>query len=95
MPPVLKVTEHGALIVAEWKLDAGESVPLHTHVGRPGTEHITIVAKGAVEISGDGFEPVTLQVGALYDYKPNEQTHRLVALADGTVIFNIPKGAAL
>lgn len=87
-----RVLQFGGLFVTRYELNAGQGVPMHTH--KPDTEHITIVCKGAALVRGEGFHPFTIDAGQVYDYPPTQQTHELVALHDGTVLLNVPKGIA-
>ena len=63
-------------------------LPLHTHTEE--TQHITIVLKGSVHLSGPQLNKI-LNQGEIYDYTDQEQTHEIKALQDNTIIINIPK----
>lgn len=66
----------------------GDVLPLHSHSKE--TQHITIVVKGSVHLSGPSLNK-KLKQGEVYDYLDAEQTHQITALKDNTIILNIPK----
>lgn len=80
------VAEHGTITVTRYQMDAGESVPEHTH--KAGQGHITICASGRARIAGPAFE-IVLNAGDLIDYTEEQQTHGIYALDDGTTVFNV------
>lgn len=84
------VTEHGTLVVTRYEMAAGDSVREHTHP--TGYGHITICAKGRVRIAGPSID-VTLEAGQMIDYAEDQQTHGIQSIEDGTVVFNVFKGA--
>ena len=66
---------------------AGDILQKHTH-----TEfdvHITIVARGKIKAYSHDWEQEAI-AGQILDFRPNEP-HELMALEDGTRIFNILK----
>jgi len=65
----------------------GDILPIHNH--DENTAHVTIVARGSVKASGEGWERV-LKSGAVIDF-PANQPHEFVALEDNTRIVNITK----
>jgi quercetin dioxygenase-like cupin family protein len=66
---------------------AGDVLPMHNHDET--NAHITIVARGSVKASGEGWERV-FKSGAIIDF-PANQPHEFVALEDQTRIVNITK----
>jgi len=65
----------------------GDILPKHNH--DENTVHITIVAKGKIKAYSHDWEMEAV-AGQLLDFRPNEP-HELMALEDGTRIFNIIK----
>jgi len=65
----------------------GDILPKHNHDDN--TVHITIVAKGKLKAYSHDWEMEAV-AGQLLDFRPNEP-HELMALEDGTRIFNIIK----
>lgn len=65
----------------------GDVLPMHTHDET--NAHITVVARGSVKASGEGWEKV-FKSGAVIDF-PANQPHEFVALEDNTRIVNIVK----
>jgi len=65
----------------------GDVLPMHTHDET--NAHITVVARGSVKASGEGWERV-FKSGAVIDF-PANQPHEFVALEDKTKIVNITK----
>ena len=65
----------------------GDVLPMHTH--QEDNAHITIVARGKVKVSGEGWE-IEKSAGAVIDFPPN-QAHEFVALEDNSRIVNIQK----
>jgi quercetin dioxygenase-like cupin family protein len=80
------VNEHGTITVTRYEMAAGDTVPEHTHP--EGQGHVTIVAKGRARIAGPAID-VTLEAGQLIDFTPEQQTHGIYSLEDGTVVFNV------
>jgi len=66
---------------------AGDILPMHDHDET--NAHITVVARGSVKASGEGWERV-FKSGAVIDF-PANQPHEFVALEDKTKIVNIRK----
>jgi quercetin dioxygenase-like cupin family protein len=66
---------------------AGDILPKHNH--DENSVHITIVAKGKIKAYSHDWEMEAV-AGQLLDFRPNEP-HELMALEDGTRIFNIVK----
>jgi len=66
---------------------AGDVLPMHNHDET--NAHITVVARGSVKASGEGWERV-FKSGAVIDF-PANQPHEFVALEDNTRIVNITK----
>lgn len=66
---------------------AGDILPKHNH--DENTVHITIVARGKIKAYSHDWEMEAV-AGQLLDFRPNEP-HELMALEDGTRIFNIIK----
>ena len=66
---------------------AGDILPMHNHDET--NAHITVVARGSVKASGEGWERV-FKSGAVIDFPPNQQ-HEFLALEDKTRIVNITK----
>ncbi|TXH52532.1 MAG: hypothetical protein E6Q97_15420 [Desulfurellales bacterium] len=86
------VTEHGSILVTRYDMKEGDSVPLHDHRERPGSEHITIVASGTVVISFPELGQDYVVTGeALFDYEGKQQKHSIRAITDA-VLFNVMKG---
>jgi len=65
----------------------GDIVPMHTH--DKATAHITIVAKGKMQISINGVMQ-EYESGKVVDF-PDNQEHEFVALEPGSRIVNIQK----
>jgi quercetin dioxygenase-like cupin family protein len=65
----------------------GDILPKHNHTEND--VHITIVARGKVKAYSHDWEMEAV-AGQLLDFRPNEP-HELMALEDGTRIFNIIK----
>lgn len=70
--------------------NAGDILPMHSH-GEDDV-HITIVARGAVRVSGPAIETAEHQAGAILDATAGI-VHEFVALEDKTRIVNIIKKA--
>jgi quercetin dioxygenase-like cupin family protein len=68
--------------------EAGDELPRHVHGEHD--IHITIVARGSVKISGDGWETVA-NTGAVLDWDVGVY-HGFVALEPNTRLVNIVKG---
>jgi len=66
---------------------AGDVLPMHNHDET--NAHITVVARGSVKASGEGWEKV-FKSGAVIDF-PANQPHEFVALQPNTRIVNIVK----
>ena len=66
---------------------AGDVLPLHGH--DESTQHITIVAKGAIRVVTPVFDQI-LEAGAMIDF-PALQTHEFTATQDDSRIINIQK----
>ena len=66
---------------------AGDILAMHTHDEE--SVHITIVARGKVKVSGEGWE-MEKSAGAVIDFPPN-QAHEFIALEDNSRIVNIQK----
>jgi len=66
---------------------AGDVLPMHNHDET--NAHITIVARGSVKASGEGWERI-FKSGAIIDFPANQQ-HEFLALEDKTRIVNITK----
>lgn len=66
---------------------AGDVLPMHNHDET--NAHITVVARGSVKASGEGWERI-FKSGAVIDF-PANQPHEFVALEDKTRIVNITK----
>lgn len=66
---------------------AGTTIVAHTHPTE--TEHITIVARGKIKASGEGFEFI-LAAGEMVSL-PEGKAHEILAMEDNTRIFNIAK----
>jgi len=66
---------------------AGDVLPMHDHDET--NAHITVVARGSVKASGEGWERV-FKSGAVIDF-PANQPHEFVALQPNTRIVNIVK----
>jgi len=66
---------------------AGDVLAMHTHDEE--SVHITIVARGKIKVSGNGWE-MEKSAGAVIDFPPN-QAHEFVALEDNSRIVNIQK----
>jgi len=65
----------------------GDLLPKHSH--DESTTHITIVARGKIKAYSHDWEQEAI-AGQLLDFRPNEP-HEIMALEDGTRIFNIVK----
>lgn len=86
------VTKHGDLVVTRYDLKGGEKVPMHKH--SPEYEHITICAKGEINIDFPNSDVlVKLLSGDMIDYAKDQQEHEIEAVTDA-VVFNIPKKKA-
>lgn len=82
---------HGAIVVSKWEMLQGDTIPLHDHTTRPLSQHVTIVAKGLVEIRFPNTgESLGFIAGDFFDYTPEQQSHEIVALED-SILFNIAK----
>lgn len=66
---------------------AGDVLPKHNHT--EDNAHITIVARGKLKAYSHDWEKEAV-AGQLLDFRPGEP-HELMALEDGTRIFNIIK----
>lgn len=66
---------------------AGELLEKHIHT--EDNIHVTIVARGRVKVYSHDWETIAT-AGQLVDFRPGEP-HEIVALDDGTRIFNILK----
>ena len=66
---------------------AGDILPKHNHT--EDNVHITIVARGKIKAYSHDWS-MEATAGQLLDFRPNEP-HELMALEDGTRIFNIVK----
>jgi quercetin dioxygenase-like cupin family protein len=66
---------------------AGDVLPMHNHDET--NAHITVVARGSVKASGEGWERI-FKSGAIIAF-PANQPHEFVALEDQTRIVNITK----
>lgn len=66
---------------------AGDILPKHNHTEND--VHITIVARGKIKAYSHDWE-LEATPGQLLDFRPGEP-HELMALEDGTRIFNIVK----
>lgn len=66
---------------------AGESLEKHIHDET--TIHVTIVARGSVRVCSHDWERIAV-AGQLVDFRIGEP-HEIVALEDGTRVFNILK----
>lgn len=66
---------------------SGDILPKHNH--DENTVHITIVARGKVKAYSHDWSKEAV-AGQLLDFRPNEP-HEIMALEDGTRIFNIVK----
>ena len=75
---------HGSMYDFE---KAGDVLPKHNHDET--SVHITIVAKGKIKAYSHDWSMEAV-AGQLLDFRPNEP-HELMALEDGTRIFNIVK----
>ena len=62
---------------------------LGSHIHEEDTSHITIVARGKVKVSGEGWSNIW-NVGTLADTKPHV-AHEFEALENNTRIINIVK----
>jgi len=89
--PRFRVDELGDLLVTRYDMRRGDTVPMHTHT--PESEHITIVALGAISLKGPNLDK-RLEAGEMFDYAADQQTHEIVAVSDSAVVFNIPKKKA-
>jgi len=65
----------------------GDVLPMHNHDET--NAHITVVARGSVKASGEGWKKV-FKSGAVIDF-PANQPHEFVALQPNTRIVNIVK----
>lgn len=86
--PPRTVTVHNQIVFARYAMDAGQAIPEHTDEGD--RCHVTICAKGSARIVGPNVD-VVLAAGEHYDLQEDQQTHSIVALSPGTVIFNVMK----
>lgn len=68
---------------------AGEVLEKHSHT--EDNVHVTIVARGRVKICSHDWERIAV-AGQLVDFRPGEP-HEIIALEDGTRVFNILKKA--
>jgi quercetin dioxygenase-like cupin family protein len=68
---------------------AGDILSKHNHTEKD--IHITIVARGKIKAYSHDWEMEAI-AGQLLDFRPNEP-HEIMALEDGTRIFNILKKA--
>jgi quercetin dioxygenase-like cupin family protein len=66
---------------------SGDILPKHVH--DEDTVHITIVARGKIKAYSHDWEKEAI-AGQILDFRPNEP-HEIMALEDGTRIFNILK----
>jgi quercetin dioxygenase-like cupin family protein len=66
---------------------AGDVLPMHNHTEL--NAHLTVVARGSVKASSEGWERI-FKSGAIIDF-PANQPHEFVALEDQTRIVNITK----
>jgi quercetin dioxygenase-like cupin family protein len=66
---------------------AGDILPKHVHDEL--SNHITIVAKGKIKAYSHDWEQI-LNCGGIMDFRVGEP-HELMALEDGTRIFNLIK----
>lgn len=77
------------LLIVKYIFEKKDDIlPLHSHSIE--TQHITIVLKGKIHLSGPNLNKKINQ-GEIYDYTDDQQTHEITALEDNTVILNIPK----
>lgn len=67
--------------------NVGDILPKHIHTDD--NVHITIVARGKIKAYSHDWE-IEAIAGQLLDFRPGEP-HELMALEDGTRIFNIVK----
>lgn len=68
---------------------AGDILAKHNHTEND--VHITIVARGKIKAYSHDWEQEAI-AGQILDFRPNEP-HEIMALEDGTRIFNILKKA--
>lgn len=68
---------------------SGDVLPKHVHTEK--NVHITIVARGKIKAYSHDWEIEGI-AGQILDFRPNEP-HEIMALEDGTRIFNILKKA--
>ena len=69
--------------------DVGVVLPMHNHVDKPETEHITIVARGSFIMRGAGWEQTVL-CGAVIDFEV-DQWHEFESLETNSKVINIMK----
>jgi quercetin dioxygenase-like cupin family protein len=69
----------------------GDFIPLHDHTTRPLSQHLTIVAKGRVEVNFPNTgETLAYVAGDVFDYTPEQQAHEITATED-SILFNVFK----
>lgn len=92
IPTPFKVNQLTGAIY-EYKLK-GDVLAWHYHSAGDG--HITFVLKGSVEIKGGNTDKPWVKIGVAGNFfdLPDQQSHEIIALEDGTKILNIKKGAA-
>jgi len=66
---------------------AGDILPTHTHTEENGGAHITICARGSVEVETDYGKQVLVE-GNLVEF-PLDQPHSIKALVDNSRIVNV------
>lgn len=69
--------------------DVGVVLPMHNHVDKPETEHITIVARGSFIMRGAGWGQTVL-CGALIDFEV-DQWHEFESLEVNSKLVNVVK----
>ena len=68
--------------------DVGDKLQRHIHT--PENNHISIVARGSIRTSGNGWEKICT-AGDVIDWRPNDP-HEFTALQPNTRVVNIVKG---
>ena len=83
------ITQHGTLSATTYDFDdVGDELPRHTHDDQ--TVHVSIVARGAFKVFGDGWEQ-EYRAGAFLDWEPGVY-HGFIALEPNSRLINIVKG---
>lgn len=87
---------HPPLRISEYRCRAGGGTGRHRHKADEKC-HVTILAAGAVEVTSYDARDLVMKIAryeapCVIDYDGGEdRCHKIVAMTDGTVFFNIPR----